>query len=173
MKKLLLLPLLLASSLVASPLDTIQIQRLDGQPFDTAALQGKVVLFVNVASRCGFTRQYTGLQELYAKYKDRGLVVVGVPSNDFGGQEPGSAEEIAQFCQDKYSVDFPMTEKVHVKGEKQHPLYVYLTQDRSQPKWNFHKYLVDRTGKVIADYPSKVAPDNSELISTLENALAK
>lgn len=156
----------------ATPMNSISIQSLQGEPFDLAALQGKVVLFVNVASKCGFTRQYEGLQALHQEFKDRGLVIVGVPSNDFGGQEPGSAEEIAAFCRKNYGVDFPLTEKIRVKGRDRHPLYDWLTEGRSEPKWNFHKYLVDRQGRVVADFPSRVAPDSAELRQAIEAALA-
>ncbi|MDX6766212.1 MAG: glutathione peroxidase [Candidatus Methylacidiphilales bacterium] len=156
----------------ASELTTIKINGLDGQPFDMTRLQGKTVLFVNVASRCGFTKQYDGLEKLYTTWKDRGFVVVGVPSNDFGGQEPGTAEEIAAFCRSTYAVDFPMTEKVAVKGEARHPLYAWLTRGRGEPKWNFHKYLVDKNGRVVGEFPSKTAPDSPELAAALEAALS-
>lgn len=139
---------------------------------DTAALKGRVVLFVNVASKCGFTKQYGGLQALHAAHKDRGLVVVGVPSNDFKGQEPGTAEEIAAFCSATYGVDFPLTEKIQVVGAARHPLYTWLTAGRGEPKWNFHKYLVDRSGRVVGEFPSKVAPDSPELLAAIEAALA-
>lgn len=149
----------------------IRIHSLRGEPLDLSALEGKVVLFVNVASRCGFTRQYEGLQALHQEMKERGLVIVGVPSNDFGGQEPGTAEEIAAFCRENYGVDFLMTEKVRVKGPERHPLYQWLSQGRGEPKWNFHKYLVSRQGEVIGEFPSRVAPDSPELRKAIESAL--
>jgi len=158
--------------LSAQDLSVISIQTLDNKPFDWSALKGKTVLFVNVASKCGFTKQYAGLQQLSTELKDKGLVVVGVPSNDFGGQEPGTPEEIATFCSSKYQVDFPMTEKITVKGSGKHALYTYLTEGRGEPKWNFHKYLVDKNGKVVGEFPSKVAPDSPELRAAIEAALA-
>lgn len=172
MKGLLTAALLAVTTITMNAgLKDISLRTLDGQPFDTAALQGKVVLFVNVASKCGFTKQYAGLQALYTEMKDKGLVIVGVPCNDFGGQEPGSAEEIAAFCSGTYGVDFPLTEKIHVKGAQKHPLYVWLTEGRGEPKWNFHKYLVDRSGKVVGEFPSRVAPDSPELRAAIEQAL--
>ncbi len=149
-----------------------KIHALDGSDFDLSALKGKAVLFVNVASRCGFTKQYAGLEKLQTELKDKGLVIVGVPSNDFGGQEPGSPEEIATFCKQTYGVDFPLTEKVRVKGPEKHPLYSFLTAGRGEPKWNFHKYLVNPRGEVVGEFPSKVAPDSPELRAAIEAALA-
>jgi glutathione peroxidase len=162
---------IVTSSMAASPLANIQIQALDGTPLDLAGLQGKPILFVNVASKCGFTKQYTALQALHTEMKDKGLVIIGVPSNDFGGQEPGSAEEIAAFCSGTYGVDFPLTEKISVKGAQKHPLYAWLAEGRGEPKWNFHKYLVDRGGKVVGEFPSRVAPDSTELRAAIEQAL--
>lgn len=173
--RMLLLPLIaliFTPMLHAAELSEIKINALDGKPMDLAALQGKAVLFVNVASKCGFTKQYAGLEKLYTETKDRGLVIVGVPSNDFGGQEPGTAEEIATFCSTKYQVDFPLTEKVVVKGADKHPLYAFLTAGRGEPKWNFHKYLVDKNGKVVGEFPSKIAPDSPELLAAINAALA-
>lgn len=156
----------------AAELSGIKINTLDGKPMDLAALQGKAVLFVNVASKCGFTKQYAGLEKLYTDMKDKGLVIVGVPSNDFGGQEPGTPEEIATFCSTKYQVDFPLTEKVVVKGAEKHPLYAFLTAGRGEPKWNFHKYLVDKNGRVVGEFPSKIAPDSPDLLAAINAALA-
>lgn len=152
---------------VPASLYDLSFNDLKGAPFDTLTLKGKVILVVNVASNCGFTRQYEGLQDLYEAFKDKGLVIVGVPSNDFN-QESGSEKEIASFCKLNYGVTFPLTEKMHVKpGEDQHPLYVYLSQ--SNPKvqknvsWNFNKFLVDKNGKVVAHYGSWVKPQSSKL----------
>lgn len=167
-----LLPLLAMTLSAHATLPPVEIKALDGSPFDLAALNGKTVLFVNVASRCGFTKQYAGLQKLQDEFKDKGLVIVGVPSNDFGGQEPGSAEEIASFCEKTYGVTFPLTEKVTVKGAAKHPLYVFLTEGRGEPKWNFHKYLVDPKGAVVGEFPSRVAPDSPELRAAIEKAIA-
>ena len=150
----------------------LKIQSLDGTAFDMAGLRGKTVLFVNVASRCGFTKQYAGLQKLQDELKDNGFVIVGVPSNDFGGQEPGSPGEIAAFCQKNFAVTFPLTEKVTVKGAAKHPLYAFLTSGRGEPKWNFHKYLVNSRGEVTGEFPSSVAPDSPQLRAAINAALA-
>lgn len=165
--------LLVAASLTTSAaIPQTGLKSLDGTPFDTAALEGKVVLFVNVASKCGFTKQYAGLQKLQDELRDKGFVIVGVPSNDFGGQEPGTSEEIAEFCKANYGVTFPLTEKITVKGPSKHPLYTWLTTGRGEPKWNFHKYLVNRQGEVVGEFPSKVAPDSPELRAAIDQALA-
>lgn len=170
MKSLFLAIAMTVSAHAALP--SIEINALDGSPFDIKALDGKTVLFVNVASRCGFTKQYAGLQKLQDELKDKGFVIVGVPSNDFGGQEPGSAEEIASFCEKTYGVTFPLTEKVAVKGAEKHPLYVFLTSGRGEPKWNFHKYLVNPKGEVVGEFPSRVAPDSPELRAAIDKAIA-
>lgn len=136
--------------------------------------EGKVLLIVNTASKCGFTPQYEGLEALHAKYADRGFTVVGFPSNDFREQEPGSEVEIKEFCTLTYGVKFPMFEKVHVRQGEASPFYDKLAAASGgrYPSWNFYKYLIGRDGNVIADFPSKVAPDDSTLITTIENALA-
>jgi glutathione peroxidase len=135
--------------------------------------RGQVLLIVNTASYCGYTHQYEGLEALYRKYKDRGLVVLGFPSNDFGAQEPGSNHEIAEFCRLTYGVQFPMFEKSSVASLKANPLYVELAARTGQsPKWNFHKYLVDRDGNPAGTFASKVEPDDSELLEALEKLLA-
>jgi glutathione peroxidase len=137
-----------------------------------------VVLLVNVASQCGYTYQYEGLQALYMKYKDRGLVVAGFPANNFGGQEPGSNAEIGAFCKSKFGVTFPMFSKISVAGKDKAPLYQFLTEKNSNPKtggeipWNFTKYLVDRNGKVVARFDAPVEPGSKELTSAIEEALA-
>lgn len=139
--------------------------------------RGKVMLIVNVASKCGFTKQYSGLQELYDKYKDRGLVVLGFPSNDFKGQEPGTEEEIVEFCRGRYGVSFPLFAKIPVTGDKKAPLYKYLTEGdhagKGDVSWNFNKYLVDREGNVIAHYESKTTPEDPLLINQVEALLEK
>ncbi|MEX0746001.1 MAG: glutathione peroxidase [Phycisphaeraceae bacterium] len=151
---------------------------LDGQPVDLASHAGKVVLLVNVASKCGHTPQYEGLQNLHERYTDEGLVVVGVPSNDFGGQEPGSAEEIAEFCQANYGVTFAMLEKVQVTGDDKVTLYQRLTDAQNDPtdggevKWNFEKFVVDRDGNVAHRFRSGVQPESDEMIAAIEQALA-
>lgn len=145
---------------------------LSGQATDLCQYRGKVVLVVNTASYCGFTGQYEGLQTLYDTYKDRGLVVLGVPSNDFGAQEPGSNEQVKDFCERTYKVKFPMLEKSVVVGRDANPLYRQLTEATGQaPKWNFHKYLIDRSGKPVAAFGSRVAPLSSELKQAVEQLL--
>ncbi|WP_309568728.1 glutathione peroxidase [Geothrix limicola] len=152
-------------------LHDITLNTLDGKPQSLAAYKGKVVLAVNVASECGFTPQYAGLEKLYEQQKGRGLVVLGFPCNQFGGQEPGSAEEIHSFCQKNYGVTFPLFEKLEVKGPGQAPLYQFLTAKHGEPAWNFHKYLIGKDGQVIAAFSSKVAPDSPELKAAIEAAL--
>jgi glutathione peroxidase len=149
---------------------------IDGQPTALSNYQGKVVLLVNVASRCGFTPQYSALESLYEKYKDQGFVILGFPANNFGGQEPGTNAEIKSFCTLKYNVSFPMFAKVSVKGADCTPLYQYLTQQANPAltgdiKWNFTKFLVDRSGKVVARFESPVKPDSPEVTSAIEKAL--
>jgi len=143
---------------------------LDGAKQPLSAYKGKVALVVNVASQCGFTPQYAGLEKLYEQYKDKGFVILGFPSNDFGGQEPGTSAEIKKFCSTKYNVTFPMFEKVKTKGPGQSPIYTLLTQ-KGEPQWNFHKYLIDKHGSVTAAFPSKVAPDSPELRQAIDAAL--
>lgn len=134
---------------------------------------GKVLLIVNTASKCGFTPQYDALEKLYADYKDRGFAVLGFPSNDFSGQEPGTEAEIKEFCTLTYGVKFPMFEKVHVKAEDANPFYAKLAaaSDGRYPSWNFYKYLIDRDGNVVADFPSKVTPDDKDLVAKIESLL--
>jgi len=136
------------------------------------AYQGKVVLMVNTASKCGFTGQYEGLEALYDKYRDRGLVVLGFPSNDFGNQEPGTEAQIQEFCRLTYSVQFPMFEKIHVKKGKADPLYQYLAQQTGvYPKWNFYKYLIDRDGKVVDYFSSITSPESKKMVQAIERLL--
>jgi glutathione peroxidase len=154
-----------------------RISALDGSPLDLEDFKGKTTLVVNVASRCGLTPQYEGLEKLHEDYQDRGFSVLGVPCNQFGQQEPGTAEEIATFCSTTYGVTFPMTEKVDVNGAKRHPLYEELTAapdsqgEAGDIQWNFEKFLVSPTGDVIARFRPTVAPDAQELVSVLEAAL--
>jgi glutathione peroxidase len=150
---------------------------IDGKPVKLDTYKGKVVLIVNVASKCGYTPQYEGLQATYAKYKDRGLVILGFPTNNFGGQEPGTNEEIKQFCSLKYNVTFPMFAKISVKGEDKHELYKYLTDTTMNPefggeiKWNFNKFLVDKNGKIIARFASGDKPEGEKVTQAIEQAL--
>jgi glutathione peroxidase len=152
-------------------LHELTVNTIDHKPLPLSSYKGKVVLVVNTASECGFTPQYAGLETLYEQYKDKGLVVLGFPSNDFGGQEPDSEEKIKTFCSTKYKVTFPMFEKVKTKGAGQAPVYEFLTAKHGEPKWNFHKYLVGKDGKVLAAFPSKVAPESPELKTAIDAAL--
>jgi glutathione peroxidase len=151
----------------------LKVKALDGKPADLSAYRGQVAVVVNVASKCGFTPQYTGLEKLSRDYKGKGVVVLGFPSNDFGGQEPGTAEEIATFCRLTYDVTFPMFEKsVTKKGPDQSPVYTFLGASGDLPSWNFGKYVVDKQGRVVAYFPSKVTPDAPELRDAIAKALA-
>jgi glutathione peroxidase len=144
----------------------------DEAPQNLCQYAGKVTLVVNTASYCGFTNQYQGLEDLFAKYQSKGLVVLGFPSNDFGQQEPGSAKEIADFCFNTYGVKFPMFSKAVVIGPKRNALYDTLAKATGKtPQWNFHKYLIDRNGKVLASFASDVAPNSKALVSAIEKAL--
>jgi glutathione peroxidase len=165
--------------MAASSVHEFTMTSIDGKPAPLSAYKGKVVMLVNVASQCGYTPQYKGLQALHEKYKDKGLVIVGVPANNFGGQEPGTNEEIKTFCSRTYNVTFPMMAKVSVKGDDKTPLYQYLTDPAAnastagEVRWNFTKFLVDKNGKVIARFESRVAPESSELVGAVERALAQ
>jgi glutathione peroxidase len=155
-----------------NPFYQLSANSLHGQPVAMRQYQGKVLLVVNTASYCGFTDQYRGLEALHAKYKDRGLVVLGFPSNDFGNQEPGDSKQIADFCSNTYGVKFPMFEKVHVKGDAATPLYKDLLAATGEaPQWNFHKYLIGRNGRVLASFGSRTAPDDTALVAAIEAAL--
>jgi glutathione peroxidase len=153
------------------------IAALDGSPLDLSDFKGKATLIVNVASKCGLTPQYEGLEKLHEEYKDRGFTVLGVPCNQFGGQEPGGSEEIATFCSTTYGVTFPMTEKVEVNGEDRHPLYKELTATEDAEgkagdiQWNFEKFLVSPEGDVVARFRPLVNPDDPDLVSAVEGAL--
>jgi glutathione peroxidase len=168
--------LMSASLLAASSIYEFTLPSIDGKPLPLANFKGKVVLVVNVASRCGFTPQYSALESTYEKYKDQGFVILGFPANNFGSQEPGTNQEIKTFCQTKYSVTFPMYAKVSVKGDDQTPLYAYLTTKANPAlagdiKWNFTKFLVDRNGIVIQRFEPDVTPDSPEVIAAIEKAL--
>lgn len=148
---------------------------IEGDALPMERYRGKAVLVVNTASRCGFTNQYEGLQELWSRYKSKGLVVLGVPSNDFGRQEPGTESEIKEFCSVNFAVDFPMTEKVVVSGEQAHPLYRWMAEqsDGAEPQWNFYKYLIDPDGRVVRLFPSQTRPTDDVLIATIETVLPR
>ena len=160
-----------------SPLDFV-VKDIDGNDYNLAQLKGKVVMIVNVASKCGNTPQYKPLEALYEKYKDQGFVILGFPANNFGGQEPGTNTEIKQFCTSKYDVQFPMMSKISVKGDDKHPLYKFLTEGKAGDdfagdiEWNFAKFLVDRNGNVIARFSSKTKPEEPQVGETIEKALA-
>lgn len=149
---------------------------IDGTPLPLAQFRGKAVLVVNTASQCGYTPQYAGLQELWRRYRERGLVVLGVPSNDFGGQEPGSAAEIKEFCETSFDVDFPLTEKQRVVGGNAHPLYRWLAAELGEgamPRWNFHKFLIAPNGKVAEVFPTRIEPTAPQVIEAVEGNLPK
>jgi glutathione peroxidase len=183
---------------MTQPLQTIPLRRIDGTPATLEEFSGSVLLIVNVASKCGLTPQYEGLEALYKKYKAQGLVVLGFPANDFGAQEPGSNQDIVEFCQTRFAVDFPMFEKIAVKGDAQHPLYRELIAQKPKaranaggtlsaklaehglmPKlasdvmWNFEKFLVDRHGQVVDRFAPDVTPEQPELVSAIEAELKK
>jgi len=149
-------------------LHDLDTKDLMGKEVHLADYKGKVLLVVNTASECGYTPQYAGLEKLYQELSPKGLVVLGFPSNDFGGQEPGTAEQIQTFCRTKYGIKFPMFEKVSTKT---HPIYQFLAAKHGAPKWNFHKYLVGKDGKVIAAFPSSVTPESPELKAAIEKSL--
>ncbi len=155
----------------AMNLHAFTVNTLDGRPKALADFKGKVVLVVNVASECGYTPQYAGLQKLYEAHRARGLEVLGFPCNQFGAQEPGSAAQIQAFCSKNYGVTFPLFEKVDVKGSRQAPLFAFLADGHGEPKWNFHKYLVGKDGRVRKAFPSKVAPDSPELLAAIAEAM--
>ena len=154
-------------------LDFHQRPLLGDQPVHLCEeFSGRVVLIVNTASKCGFTPQYDGLEEIYARYRERGLVVAGFPSNDFGGQEPGTEQQIRDFCRLTYGVQFPMFAKTRVRGPDADPLYRHLADvSGDTPRWNFHKYLLDRQGRVVASFPGEVSPQDERLIVAIEALL--
>lgn len=161
----------------AASLYDIPLKDIDGKDTSLKAYEGKVLLIVNVASKCGNTKQYTELQEIYKQYEKQGFTVLGFPSNDFGGQEPGTNIEIKEFCTSKYNVSFPMFDKVVVKGEDKHPLYQTLSGKTSpfpgDVKWNFGKFLVGRDGKIAARFEPKMQPNNKVVTDAIEAELAK
>ncbi|MFO0014024.1 MAG: glutathione peroxidase [Planctomycetota bacterium] len=170
-------------ALAKPPALAFTMNSLAGEKVDLSKYEGKVVLFVNVASKCGYTNQYAGLQKIHEKYSDKGLVVIGVPCNQFGGQEPGTSEEIQKFCSSKYNVTFDLLEKVNVKDDSGKnvaacELFKYLTSVEAKPagkgpvKWNFEKFLVDRQGNVVARFGSGATPESAEVTSAIEKALA-
>jgi glutathione peroxidase len=168
------------SAEAASPKSVLdfKMRDIDGKDVNLKQYKGKVLLLVNVASKCGYTPQYEGLEAVYEKYKDKGFVTLGFPANNFNGQEPGTEAEIKEFCTSKFGVTFPMFAKISVKGDDQDPLYKFLTSKETDPefggeiKWNFNKFLVDRHGKVVARFEPKVKPDSPEVTAAIEKYLA-
>lgn len=164
----------------ASPKSVLdfKVRDIDGKDVKLKKYKGNVLLVVNVASKCGYTPQYEALQATYLKYKDQGFTTLAFPANNFGGQEPGTATEIKEFCESKYKVTFPMFAKISVKGEDQDPLYAFLTKPETNPqfagdiKWNFSKFLVDRKGNVVARFEPKIKPDGPEITAAIEKYLA-
>src|SRR5579871_1138312 len=169
--------LTMTTTLIAgSGLYGFTLNSIDGKPAPLSDYKGKVVLIVNVASKCGFTPQYSALESIYEKYKDQGFVILGFPANNFGAQEPGTNEEIKTFCSRKYNVTFPMYAKISVKGADQAPLYAYLTKETGPAitgdvKWNFTKFLVDRNGNVVQRFEPAVTPDSKEVTAAIEKQL--
>lgn len=162
-------------STLANPLLSQPLVDLDGRTLDPKTIKGKAVMVVNVASRCGFTPQYAGLQKLYQKYKKDGLIILGVPCNQFGWQEPGDSKDIKSFCTTKYNVTFPILKKQKVKGDEKTALYEKLVNskvgDNSEVRWNFEKFVLDRSGHVVARFRSGVTPDDEELVNAVKLAL--
>ncbi|GIL37899.1 glutathione peroxidase [Roseiterribacter gracilis] len=150
-----------------------QFTSIDGKPMPLSAYKGKTLLIVNTASQCGYTPQYADLEKTWAKYRDKGLIVIGVPSNDFGGQEPGSEADIKKFCEANYDIDFPLTTKNVVKGADAHPFYKWAGLKLGEPKWNFHKYVIAPDGTLAGSFNSKVKPDAPELVQAIEGSLPK
>lgn len=172
-----LLAAALALPLMAKDIYDFTMKTIDGKQESLDAYKGKVVLIVNVASKCGFTPQYSGLESLYEKYKDQGFVILGFPANNFASQEPGTDAEIKKFCSTKYNVSFPMFSKISVTGADTAPLYQYLTEDSANPsvhgaiQWNFTKFLIGRDGRILARFEPKVTPESSEVTNAIETAL--
>jgi glutathione peroxidase len=169
--------IMIATPAAARPLDwsAVPLQKLEGGAFAADAFAGKVVLVVNTASFCGYTRQYAGLEELWSRHRDDGFVLLGVPSNDFGAQEPGSSGEIKEFCETTFGIDFPMLAKQAVVGADAHPLYRWAAQQDAAavPKWNFHKLLIGRDGTLLASFPSAAEPTGPEVTRAVDAALAR
>ena len=180
MRIILVLTMFFATSLIASDKTVYDftLNSIDGQPTPLSNFKGKIVLLVNVASRCGYTPQYSALESVYEKYKSQGFVIIGIPANNFGAQEPGSNQEIKTFCTRKYNVTFPMMAKVSVKGSDITPLYQFLTDKTAHTKsggeigWNFTKFLVGPDGAVVARFSSEIEPDSKQVTSAIEKELA-
>ena len=175
--RILIPTILLTASAFATDISNIPFKTAEGKETRLSAYSGKVILLVNVASKCGFTKQYTGLQKLYEDHREKGLVIIGFPCNNFGGQEPGTIAEIQDFCSTKFNVTFPIMDKIDVKGENQHPLYTALTgKDGAFPgdiKWNFGKILIGKEGKPLARFDSSTKPESKELADAIIAALGR
>jgi glutathione peroxidase len=175
--RILIPTILLTASAFATDISNIPFKTAEGKETRLSAYSGKVILLVNVASKCGFTKQYTGLQKLYEDHREKGLVIIGFPCNNFGGQEPGTIAEIQDFCSTKFNVTFPIMDKIDVKGENQHPLYTALTgKDGAFPgdiKWNFGKILIGKDGKPLARFDSSTKPESKELADAIIAALGR
>ena len=149
---------------------------LDGSRLNLVEYKDKIIVVVNVASQCGFTKQYEDMQKIWEKYQASGLIILGIPSNDFGQQEPGNSEEIKNFCESKFGITFPMTEKVSVKGLEAHPFYLWAKENYGKaaiPKWNFHKIIIDRSGKIAETFSSITSPSSKKFINSIESLIAK
>lgn len=149
---------------------------IEGDPLPLSKFSGQAVMIINTASKCGFTPQYENIQSLWERYRDRGLVVLGVPSNDFGGQEPGSASEIKQFCEVNFNVDFPLTEKTRVKGNEAHPFYIWAGKELgalAKPRWNFHKYLIAPDGRLVDWFSTPTSPTSDRVVKAVEKILPR
>ena len=181
-KKINLILLIMIFSLFNSPINAnydrlaydFNFSDLDGSKINLSEYKNKVIVVVNVASQCGFTNQYEDMQKIWEKYQSKGLIVIGVPSNDFGKQEPGSNDEIKNFCEAKFGISFPMTEKVVVKGSEAHPFYLWAKKNYGNaavPKWNFHKIIIDRNGKVAETFTSMTNPSSKKFIKVLEKLI--
>jgi glutathione peroxidase len=180
MKRLLSLFVTVSLALAAGPATAgesahdFAFTSIEGEPLPLTSFEGKALLVVNTASLCGYTPQYAGLQQVWERYRGRGLVVLGVPSNDFGGQEPGSEAEIKEFCEVNFDIDFPLTEKEHVVGPEAHPFYPWAAEQlgaAAAPRWNFHKYIVARDGRLVAWFPTATEPTAPEVAEAIEAAL--
>ena len=170
-------PMVEAEPLTEKSIYDFVLKDINGNDVKMDQYRGKALMLVNVASQCGFTPQYEGLQKIYSKYKEQGFLVLGFPANNFGAQEPGSNEEIKNFCSTRFNVTFPMFSKISVKGSDEHPFYRFLTEKETNPdyageiKWNFSKFLADKTGKVVARFDSGVGPEDGSVIESIEKAL--
>ena len=151
-----------------------EIESITGEKINFSTYENKIILLVNVASQCGFTNQYEDMQKIWEKYQDKGVIILGVPSNEFGKQEPGSNKDIKNFCEAKFGISFPMTEKISVKGEDAHPFYIWARENYGKsaiPKWNFHKIIIDKNGKVAETFSSITNPSSKKFIKTLEKLM--